>query len=249
MVRSSPTLALALQGGGSHGAFTWGVLDRLLQEVATDNLRISAISGSSAGAINGALTVSGLVQGGPELARRKLADFWQALSRRGFFAGNAFLYGEPGSFGINIDWSPIAIAMEARPRGWTMPLAASVAISWCKRQLTLASGCWSELGCGSSAFRILCSGAFSRCCCVSCPTLGRSSPQCSRPLSPLRSTLDGPCCSGRVRSSSQSSRFSGRLSSHFSTAIAPAYPPLQSLCLPPSGHGFGDQWDFCFRPR
>jgi NTE family protein len=113
MVRSSPTLALALQGGGSHGAFTWGVLDRLLQEVATDHLRIAAISGSSAGAINGALTVSGLVQGGPELARRKLADFWQALSRRGFFAGNAFLYGEPGSFGINIDWSPIAIAMEA----------------------------------------------------------------------------------------------------------------------------------------
>jgi NTE family protein len=108
-----PTLALALQGGGSHGAFTWGVLDRLLQEVATDRLRISAISGSSAGAINGALTVSGLVQGGPALARRKLGDFWHALSRRGFLAGNPFFYGEPGSFGINLDWSPIAIALEA----------------------------------------------------------------------------------------------------------------------------------------
>ena len=113
MARLPPTLAVALQGGGSHGAFTWGVLDRLLQEVATDRLRISAISGSSAGAINGALTVSGLVQGGPELARRKLADFWQALSRRGLLAGNPLFYGEPGSFGINLDWSPIAIALEA----------------------------------------------------------------------------------------------------------------------------------------
>ena len=113
MASLPPTLAVALQGGGSHGAFTWGVLDRLLQEVATDRLRISAISGSSAGAINGALTVSGLVQGGPELARRKLADFWQALSRRGLLAGNPLFYGEPGSFGINLDWSPIAIALEA----------------------------------------------------------------------------------------------------------------------------------------
>jgi NTE family protein len=113
MARPPPTLAVALQGGGSHGAFTWGVLDRLLQEVATDRLRISAISGSSAGAINGALTVSGLVQGGPGLARRKLADFWHALSRRGLFAGNPLFYGEPGSFGINLDWSPIAIALEA----------------------------------------------------------------------------------------------------------------------------------------
>src|ERR1700758_5589991 len=108
-----PTLAVALQGGGSHGAFTWGVLDRLLQEVATDRLRIAAISGSSAGAINGALTVSGLVQGGPESARRKLTDFWHALSRRGLLACNPLFYGEPGSFGVNLDWSPIAIALEA----------------------------------------------------------------------------------------------------------------------------------------
>lgn len=59
MARLPPALAVALQGGGSHGAFTWGVLDKLLQEVVTDRLRISAISGSSAGAISGALTVSG----------------------------------------------------------------------------------------------------------------------------------------------------------------------------------------------
>ena len=47
-----PTVALALQGGGSHGAFTWGVLDRLLQEVRADRLRFAAISGTSAGAFN-----------------------------------------------------------------------------------------------------------------------------------------------------------------------------------------------------
>jgi NTE family protein len=114
MASSHPTIALALQGGGSHGAFTWGVLDRLLQEVAADRLGIAAISGSSAGAINAALTVSGLVQGGPDIARQKLSDFWRMLSRRGFLAGNPLFYGEPGPFGgVNLDWSPITIAMEA----------------------------------------------------------------------------------------------------------------------------------------
>jgi NTE family protein len=109
-----PAIAIALQGGGSHGAFTWGVLDRLLKDVAADRLRFAAISGSSAGAINAALTVSGLVQGGAELARRKLEDFWRALSRSGFFGGNAFFYGDPGVFGgFNLDRSPVAIALEA----------------------------------------------------------------------------------------------------------------------------------------
>lgn len=108
------TVALALQGGGSHGAFTWGVLDRLLQEVAAGRLHFSAISGTSAGALNAALAVSGLVQGGPDLARRKLAEFWRAVSQRGFLAGNGLFFGEPGPFGgFNLDWSPVAIALEA----------------------------------------------------------------------------------------------------------------------------------------
>src|ERR1700733_3301415 len=113
MSNDTPTVALALQGGGSHGAFTWGVLDRLLQEVAADRLRFAAISGTSAGAFNAALTVSGLVQGGPDLARRKLEDFWRATSQAGFRGGNAFFFGEPGPFGVNLDWSPMAIALEA----------------------------------------------------------------------------------------------------------------------------------------
>jgi len=108
----APSVALALQGGGSHGAFTWGVLDRLLQEVAAGRLRIAAVSGASAGAINAALTVSGLVQGGAEAARQKLTDFWKMLSQRGLLAGNPLFFGDPGPF-FNIDWSPVAIALEA----------------------------------------------------------------------------------------------------------------------------------------
>lgn len=64
---------IALQGGGAHGAFTWGVLDRLLQE---PKLEISAISGASAGALNGAALKAGLAMGGPDLARENLDWLW-----------------------------------------------------------------------------------------------------------------------------------------------------------------------------
>ena len=70
-------LDLALQGGGSHGAFTWGVLDRLLQE---EWLEIAAISGTSAGAMNAVALASGLMEGGREGARATLARFWQRVA-------------------------------------------------------------------------------------------------------------------------------------------------------------------------
>ena len=106
-------IALALQGGGSHGAFTWGALDRLLEEVAAGRLHITAISGASAGALNAALTATGLVQGGPDLARQRLAAFWRGVAESGFLGGNPLFYGEPGPFGsFNLDTSPIAIALE-----------------------------------------------------------------------------------------------------------------------------------------
>ena len=79
MVRNTPPLkriSLALQGGGAHGAFTWGVLDRLLQE---ERLEVSAISGSSAGAMNGAALKAGWVQGGAEGARENLNWLWGQL--------------------------------------------------------------------------------------------------------------------------------------------------------------------------
>jgi len=69
---------LALQGGGSHGAFTWGVLDRLLEE---DRLEIAGVSGTSAGAMNAVALAAGLMDGGREGARRVLRDFWQRVSK------------------------------------------------------------------------------------------------------------------------------------------------------------------------
>ena len=69
---------LALQGGGSHGAFTWGVLDRLLEE---PQLRIVAISGTSAGAMNAAVLADGWTDGGAEGARTALDKYWQRVSR------------------------------------------------------------------------------------------------------------------------------------------------------------------------
>lgn len=67
------TITLALQGGGTHGAFTWGVLDRLLED---DRIAIEGISATSAGAINGALLVSGMAAGGRDSAREQLSRFW-----------------------------------------------------------------------------------------------------------------------------------------------------------------------------
>ena len=71
---------LALQGGGAHGAFTWGVLDALL---ADGRLVFDAISGASAGAMNAVVLADGLARGGPAEARSRLATFWQAVSRQG----------------------------------------------------------------------------------------------------------------------------------------------------------------------
>lgn len=68
---------VALQGGGAHGAYTWGVLDRLLEE---PDLEISGMSGTSAGALNGAAVKSGLSKGGsPEKARDQLERLWEQV--------------------------------------------------------------------------------------------------------------------------------------------------------------------------
>jgi NTE family protein len=69
-------LSLALQGGGAFGAFTWGVLDRLLE----DGIAFDTISGASSGAINALLLVSGLENGGPDDARARLERFWRKAS-------------------------------------------------------------------------------------------------------------------------------------------------------------------------
>jgi NTE family protein len=74
---------LALQGGGSHGAYTWGVLDRLLEE---ENLIIDGISGTSAGAMNGAVLIHGLLKDGKDGARHALDKFWMDVAHMGKFS-------------------------------------------------------------------------------------------------------------------------------------------------------------------
>jgi NTE family protein len=71
---------LALQGGGAHGAFTWGVLDYLLED---GRLEIEGISGTSAGAVNAVMFADGMARGGKAEARQRLADFWRAASLGG----------------------------------------------------------------------------------------------------------------------------------------------------------------------
>jgi NTE family protein len=73
-----PRLALALQGGGSYGAFTWGALDRLLEQ---EDIEIDALSGASAGAVNAVLLAAGLASGGRAAARKILEDFWTRVSQ------------------------------------------------------------------------------------------------------------------------------------------------------------------------
>jgi NTE family protein len=73
IVQPLTQIELALQGGGSHGAFTWGVLDRLLEE---PQIEIAGISGTSAGAMNAVVLAAGLLDGGGEGARAALRAFW-----------------------------------------------------------------------------------------------------------------------------------------------------------------------------
>ena len=75
--RGTPAVNLALQGGGAHGAFTWGVLDALLED---GRLQFDGVSGTSAGAMNAVLLAQGLMAGGPDGARAALRRFWTAVA-------------------------------------------------------------------------------------------------------------------------------------------------------------------------
>ena len=77
------SIDLALQGGGSHGAFTWGVLDRLLEE---DRIRIEGVSGASAGAMNAVALADGMARGGRAEARAALERFWAATAQAARFS-------------------------------------------------------------------------------------------------------------------------------------------------------------------
>ena len=104
---------LALQGGGAHGAFTWGVLDRLLE---VPWLRFDGISGTSAGAMNAAVMADGYAEGGPEGARAALERFWKRVAdaallsplRRGPLE---ILTGQ-----WTLDYSPVFLALDISAR-------------------------------------------------------------------------------------------------------------------------------------
>ncbi|SLN71674.1 Patatin-like phospholipase [Roseivivax jejudonensis] len=81
--KTKKPILVALQGGGSHGAMGWGVLDRLLEE---PDLDIVAVSGTSAGAMNAAFLSAGLAAGGAEAARAALARYWRSVSRSAAFS-------------------------------------------------------------------------------------------------------------------------------------------------------------------
>jgi len=78
--QTTKRINLALQGGGAHGAFTWGVLEHLLSD---ERLVVEGVSGTSAGAVNAVMLADGLVRGGRDEAQKRLADFWRAVSSSG----------------------------------------------------------------------------------------------------------------------------------------------------------------------
>jgi NTE family protein len=114
--RKAIAVDFALQGGGAHGAFAWGVLDRALQ---MPSMQLDGISGTSAGAMNAAVLADGYAEGGPEGARAALERFWRRVSgaaelspiRRGpldILLGN-----------WTLDNSPMFIAMDLASRGFS----------------------------------------------------------------------------------------------------------------------------------
>lgn len=110
-------LNLALQGGGAHGAFTWGVMDRLIEEEDVD---ICAISGTSAGAMNAAVAADGWVENGRQGAKDELARFWGEMS-------GASKYLEPWlmtPFGsltklLGVDYTPLYTFVDALTRSFS----------------------------------------------------------------------------------------------------------------------------------
>jgi NTE family protein len=105
-----------LQGGGSHGAFTWGALDRLLEE---PTLEIVGISGTSAGAMNAAILADGLRRGGPEQARIALRNYWEEVGR---IPGLASLIGSQtlgSTRQWNFDHAPLFLWLDMLTRIWS----------------------------------------------------------------------------------------------------------------------------------
>ncbi len=113
MATEQKHINLALQGGGAHGAFTWGVLDRILDD---DRLRLDGISGTSAGAMNGAILASGHIAGGKEGARKALDRFWESVSALGVLSPIHATWYDRATGNWDLDNSAASIWLDALSR-------------------------------------------------------------------------------------------------------------------------------------
>jgi NTE family protein len=104
---------LALQGGGAHGAFTWGVLDRLLED---ERIGIEGISGTSAGAVNAVVLAQGFADGGAAGARAALDDFWIDLAQFAPFSPAQRTYVDWLTGNWNLDRSPATVFFDVFTR-------------------------------------------------------------------------------------------------------------------------------------
>lgn len=111
--RETCLIDLALQGGGSHGAFTWGVLDRLLEE---SWIRIDGISGTSAGAMNAAVLAHGYAEGGAAGARAALERYWRDVSCAALLSPFQRTPIDVILGRWTLDWSPAFVAMDMMSR-------------------------------------------------------------------------------------------------------------------------------------
>ncbi len=120
--KAAKAVSLALQGGGAHGAFTWGVLDAILDD---GRLAIEAISGTSAGAMNAVVMVDGFLDGGIDGARQHLRDFWRQVAARSAWSplqrnlldrmmGNWTYDSGPGFFWLDF-WTRMLSPYETNP--------------------------------------------------------------------------------------------------------------------------------------
>jgi NTE family protein len=109
-------IAVALQGGGSHGAFTWGVLDRLLEE---PSLEIVGISGTSAGAMNAGILADGLRRGGPAEAKTALDRYWEDVGRLPGFASFTPSLGLGMPPTSSLDGNPLFLWVDMLTRIWS----------------------------------------------------------------------------------------------------------------------------------
>lgn len=114
--KAKKAINLALQGGGAHGAFTWGVLDRFLED---DRITVEGICGTSAGALNGAVVAYGMMNGGRDSARATLETFWRKISERALLSPLKPTWLDRMVGRGNMDYSPAYLMFDIMSRLWS----------------------------------------------------------------------------------------------------------------------------------